>query len=216
MNTDMSSPLQPVSLDLDPHPQKAALLVIDMQKPYFESPPLADEQTRLVARCNELITAFKEKSLPIIYTRTVHGKNKQSWTLNMRKDNQGFAYAGHQDVAFAEGLSYDASSAITINKTRDSAFIATDLEVQLRGREITTFVICGVSTHSCVGLTAAEAYARNYHVILAQDAIASNKKQYHEVFLEMLSDEYQQPRMTNKQIMAFISGEIKKSAHEAS
>lgn len=211
MNKKLVSPLQSNAVDLEPVAQRTGLLVIDMQKPYFALDPLAKQQAGLVDACNRLIALFEKYSLPVFYSRTRHDKQKQTWTLNMLRDEQGFAYADQADVELAEGLNYDPASAVMIHKTRDSAFICTDLESQMKARDVRSLVLCGVSTHSCVGLTAADAYARNYQVILATDAIASDKKRYHDMMLSLLSEEYRQPQLSTREITAFIADGFRSS-----
>lgn len=175
-----------------------------MQVPYFQNSVLEAKKDDLIKQCNTLIELFQRSSLPVFLTRTVHSQDEQTWTLNMRRHQEGFAAAGDDETAFVDGLRYSERTAIIINKTRDSAFIATDFEAQLRRQGVTTLVMCGVSTHSCVGLTAADAYARNFFTLLATDAIASHKEKYHSGMLTMLKDEYNQPTLTTSQVAAFL------------
>lgn len=207
MSTVLSSPLQPFHVDLAPVAKKTALVVIDMQPPYFQDSVLASKKNDLVQQCNELIELFQSQSHPVFLVRTVHSADEQTWTLKMKQFGKGFATAGEEDTIFVEGLDFNRQSVTIINKTRDSAFIATDLEVQLRSQGISTLVICGVSTHSCVGLTAADAYARNFFVLLASDAIASHKPKYHSTVLAMLGEEYSQPVVANQQVQTFLKTE---------
>lgn len=204
MTTILPSPLQPPHTDLIPSPSKAALVVIDMQVPYFQNPVLKRKKNDLVKQCNALIELFQRSSRPVFLTRTVHSRDEQTWTLNMRRHQQGFAAAGDDETAFVGGLQYNEHAAIVINKTRDSAFVATDFEAQLRRQGVTTLVMCGVSTHSCVGLTAADAYARNLFTLFATDAIASHKEKYHSGMLTMLEEEYNQPTLTTSQVATFL------------
>lgn len=213
MQKTLLSPLQPSWVDLNPQASKAALLVIDMQPPYFQDSSLGNQEERLTGACNQLIELFENHSLPVFYTRTVHSSAKETWTLNMRNDEEGFAFAGGDETTFVPGLHVSRSKARIINKTRDSAFVATDFEMQLATERVSTLVVCGVSTHSCVGLTAADAYARNFQVILATDAIASHKPQYHTIILDMLEEEYHQPRWNNQQIEAFLESREAKNTN---
>ena len=106
-------------------------------------------------------------------------------------------------VLIVEGLR--AEGLETVTKTRDSAFFETDLAARLSERDITTIIIAGVSTHSCILMTAADAYARNIQVVLAEDAIASHDESYHQPVLAMMEQEYRQQRLSVDDIVSRFS-----------
>jgi nicotinamidase-related amidase len=101
---------------------------------------------------------------------------------------------------------------VEVIKTRDSAFWDTTLEHQLRTLGISRLIIAGVSTHTCVAQTAADAYAANFRVLLAEDVIASHIMDLHEITLEVLEEEYRQRRATNAQIAKLIARSREASA----
>jgi nicotinamidase-related amidase len=118
----------------------------------------------------------------------------------MKDDAKGYLFDTTEDVEFLEVLDKKESD-ITITKLRDSAFHATILEQVLAEHHVDTVVLAGVSTQTCVGQTAADAYARNLRVVLVDDAIGTHDKTYHQPTLAMLAKEYRQPRMTVTDIM---------------
>lgn len=181
--------------ELTPH---TALLVIDMQNCFFESDNLAQMRAELSNACNELIEKAHQALAPVVMVRTRHREDGSTWTRNMIEDNQGFAFVGDDDSLFIDELTDWAT--LEVIKTRDSAFYATDLEDRLRQANVNRIVICGVSTHSCVALTAADAYARDFEVVLARDAIYSDKPELHKVALDYLHTEYRQVVLANHQI----------------
>jgi nicotinamidase-related amidase len=178
--------------------KNCALLVIDMQNAYFTNKELADRKNELIHRCNELTQAAKAEGIPVFNIYTAHSRSKSTWTLNMLDDRQGYLFAGDDDARTLDGLHLD--NTITVCKTRDSAFCDTTLEQQLRTLGVSRLVLCGVSTHTCVAQTAADAYAANFRTILAADAIASHDPDYHEMSLDMLQKEYRQRRASNDSI----------------
>lgn len=178
---------------------EVALLVIDMQAAYFRNEALDEKKATLAFHCNRLIEAAKKTAVPVLTVVTEHKKNQSTWTLNMLDDEQGYLFSGTEDVAVITEI--DTSGSCQVIKTRDSAFYETNLETKLRDQEITTLILTGVSTHSCVMLTAADAYARNYRVILASEAIASHDPRYHDASLQMLHQEYRQPLMSTDDVI---------------
>lgn len=87
-----------------------------------------------------------------------------------------------------------------IEKTRDSAFHGTTLAERLDDRGIDSIAICGVSTESCIAMTAAEAYARDIHVTLVGDALASVDPEAHDHALDRLVRQYRQTVTTSAAI----------------
>ena len=80
-----------------------------------------------------------------------------------------------------------------VPKTRDSAFYETDLDDLLRREGVESFLLCGVSTESCVVATATEAYARDYAVALVKDATASVRWDLHDQAIDSMREQYRQP-----------------------
>jgi nicotinamidase-related amidase len=180
-----------------------ALIVVDMQNAYFNNDSLAAVKPGLVAACNQLIEAFMSASLPVLLVRTQHKRDRSTWTLNMLDDGRGYLFNDQPDAAYVDGLLTDGT--IEILKTRDSAFHDTNLGAILKKHAIDHIFIAGISTHSCILYTAADAYAENYRVTLAQDAIASHDPTYHDSTLAMLEQEYRQPKLSNDAIRDMIS-----------
>src|SRR3546814_19018744 len=84
----------------------------------------------------------------------------------MLGDDQGFAMeCDHKSQPLAE---LDLDGVTEVVKTRDDAFLGTQLEDLLRAHGIRTLVMVGVSTQSCIAATATHAYAAHLHVVLAR------------------------------------------------
>lgn len=181
---------------------RAALVVIDMQRCFFEAEPLASERERLVAACNELLTAADEAGTPAFTVRTEHHRDRSTWTLNMLEDDRGFAFTGNDDAQYVEGL--ENAAAHEILKTRDSAFLDTPLAAELARLGVETVIVAGVSSHTCVAATAADAYAHDFHVVLAEDAIASHRPELHDVALATLCQEFRLGRMPVVEVAAAL------------
>jgi nicotinamidase-related amidase len=170
-----------------------AVIIIDMQKAYFNSPELQQRQAQLTEACNRLIAYAAEHEIPIFNVRTRHERNKATWTINMLEDGRGFLFDGDEDYELVDGLDLgQAIDATEVIKTRDSAFFDTNLASMLRVLGVRRLILCGVSTHSCVLQTAADAYAANFKISLAVEAIASHVPELHEPALRILRDEYRQ------------------------
>jgi nicotinamidase-related amidase len=182
-----------------------AVLVVDMQNAFFEDPALASQRDGLVQRCNELVRAAVRSNLPVLFVTTQHERDKSTWSLNMLEDNQGFLFSGTDQAKLVPGLDADGLQRMT--KTRDSAFLGTDLVLRLRNLGVDTVVLAGVSTHNCVAQTAADAFAYNFRVIYAADATGTEDSEAAEAVLAVLCREYRQRSLTVEEVVKLLESE---------
>ncbi len=150
----------------------AALLVIDLQRGFFEKPALAGETARVVAGANALMRQAAEREAPVFVFRTVHQRDRSTWTLSMLDDDQGFNFEGTAQADLLAGLAVPAGSHQS-TKIRDSCFHGTDLAQRLRLLGLNRLLLCGVEAENCVALTGREEFANDFVAAFALDAIAS-------------------------------------------
>jgi nicotinamidase-related amidase len=183
-----------------------ALLVIDLQRWFLEvgtAEKLAGVPT-LIARCNELMDFFRGKRLPIVHVLTVHKADGSTRDLWMKRHDRSAMVEGTTDAEeHPEVHTFDTD--VVITKTRHSAFIRTELECILRKMHVDSVVLVGFSTNACVGLTAIEAYERDFDVILAQDAILGCDQCRGESMLRVLHNEFAFDPLPSRKIMEEIS-----------
>lgn len=173
-----------------PPSARVALLLVDLQNAYFESPALAEQKEQLIARANELVRAARESGRPVVLVRTVHAPDRSTWTINMLQDDEGFAFPGTAQASYVDGL--DTAGAHDLAKTRDDAFHRTRLNELLTELGVTHLLVGGVSTHSCVAETAMAAFAHDLHVAIAGDVVASENPPLADAMLEFLTGELRQ------------------------
>ncbi|MDB5187219.1 MAG: cysteine hydrolase [Candidatus Saccharibacteria bacterium] len=181
---------------------KFALLIVDLQNAYFNNDALRDQQSKLLEKTNELIAMAHAYSMPIFNIKTEHQKDIATWTLNMIDDDSGYLFAGDDDAQNIDGL--QTQDSIEVIKTRDSAFYGTTLPIMLKNHSVDTMILCGVSTHTCIFQTASDAYAANFRIILAIDAIATHDPKYHQNALTILETEYRQRSMNLEKLKDYI------------
>lgn len=181
-----------------------AVLIIDMQKAFFEDEALGRQEKRLVEACNALMSEAHESGVPVYVIRTEHQRDKSTWTVSMLDDDQGFLFTGTEQAEPVDGLHLDGLPELV--KTRDSAFFGTDLLQRLRNLAVDQVVLAGVSTHNCVAQTGADAYANNLRVVYAKDAIGSTNDEYAHDVLNVLMDEYRQKAMGQAELRDLFSG----------
>lgn len=153
-------------LDLRP-----ALLVIDVQNIWM--PRMSEEdRTSAPQRVNDAISLFRELGHPVI--RVYHSDPK-------RGPEPG-----------TEPFEFPASIAVTeddlrIIKAKPSAFTETDLEQILRGQELNTVFLCGLSATGCVLATYFGAKDRGFLAAMVEGALLSHNSSYTKVIEDICS-----------------------------
>jgi ureidoacrylate peracid hydrolase len=74
-----------------------------------------------------------------------------------------------------------------ITKHRYSLFAGNRLGEDLKARGIDTLVLCGLTTECCVASTAWDAFERDFHVVVAADAVAAYQPALHQTTLAALA-----------------------------
>jgi nicotinamidase-related amidase len=179
-----------------------AVLIIDMQNAFFEDPALGAQRDGLTAACNALMNAAAAAKGRSLLVKTEHESDKSTWTLNMLDDDQGFIFRGTEQADFVPGLLTDDVPQLV--KTRDSAFVGTDLLLRLRNWDVDTIILAGVSTHNCVAQTGADAFAHNFRVIYASDATGSEDAEAADATQAILSREYRQRILSVSRIQELL------------
>jgi nicotinamidase-related amidase len=183
------------------------VVMIDLQVDFFNDPELERCRGDLVAACNRLVDAAIERGLTVIEVRTVHAADQSTWALNMRDDGAGMTIAGTAGAEPVEGLRHAGTTEEIelITKTRDNAFYGTALHERLQSRGVSAFLLCGVSTESCIAATATEAYARDFRVGIVLDATASVRWELHDHAIASLRDQYRQPALYAQEAIAAMA-----------
>ena len=166
-----------------------------MQVDFFNDPELERCRGDLVAACNTVIDGALERGLPVIEVRTLHAPDHSTWALNMVDDGEGMTEEGTPGAEAVDGLRHAGTTAgvTLVAKTRDSAFHDTELSDLLEEKDVESFLLCGVSTESCIAATATEGYARDFAVALVADATASVRWDLHEQTIDSMREQYRQP-----------------------
>ena len=142
------------------------------------------EQT-VVPNVARLAQAFRRVGAPVVYTRcaSLRGDGSdQTWR------HRSFGLVCTLDSKDAEILGEIApqDGDIVLNKTGSSVFNSTNAEHLLRNLGITTLVVTGIFTNSCVEGTTRDAGDLDFRVLLAEDACAAMSARGHRNALEYL------------------------------
>lgn len=113
-------------------------------------------------------TRARAAKIPVIYVNDNFGQ----WRSDFR---QLLDRCLHDDVAgepVARLLAPDSEDYFVLKPT-NSGFFATPLEALLELMGVRTLIVTGLATHQCILFTAADAYVRNYELIIPRDCVAA-------------------------------------------
>jgi ureidoacrylate peracid hydrolase len=114
-----------------------------------------------------------------------HLSDGAAWLAQRRRApyaNESIALEGSEGAEFIEELR-PVQGEVVVHKHRYSAFTGTNLDVILRGREVRTCVVAGVSTNVCVESTFRAAFELGYYVVVPRNATASWSRELGEAAL---------------------------------
>jgi nicotinamidase-related amidase len=168
--------------ELDP---ASALILVDLQKA-IAAFPAVHPVGEVVANAARLAVAFRAHGLPVVLV-TVAGR-----APGRTEQARAMAAAGIAPPApSADGMDPFEELAptdgdIRVVKRTWGAFTGTDLDEQLRARDVTQVVIVGIATSMGVESTARQAHELGYHVTLATDAMTDRAPQTHDHRVDVL------------------------------
>ncbi len=166
-----------------------ALVIIDIQQWFFRTQERLQKLPKLLEQVNILAHAAAMVGRPVILVRTVHARDKSTWTLAMRRANTAVLIDGTPDMKDVDGLELPVVMT-TVTKTRHSAFIRTEFERTLREAGVTSLLLAGAFIDKCVGLTAIEAVERDFSVRIAREAAVSANEAQGEAMLRFINTEF--------------------------
>ncbi|MGE5676638.1 MAG: isochorismatase family protein [Pseudomonadota bacterium] len=136
---------------------KAALLIIDVQKGLFRRKNWVYNEDILLGNINMLIEKSRDRSIPVIFIRHTNTsflqENSDSWqihpTLRAKVDDYYF------------------------NKEHSSIFDEKNIVDKLREMSLQTLIVTGLVTHGCVKAACIGGIQAGYDVVLVSDGHSS-------------------------------------------
>lgn len=180
-------------------PARSALCIIDIQFDFASPDGLMagygvdmGDVPGAIANTEKLIAAAREAGVPVIFVglETRPETDSPVWSERMRRregdpdSESNVCRAGTPGVAFYGPQPQPGD--VVVMKPKYSAFYETDFAEQLSALGVDTLVVCGLTTECCVDCTVRDAFHRDFHVIIAEDACAAYGEDVHAAALKML------------------------------
>ncbi len=200
--TTLSIEAEPYAFTLEP--ERAALLIIDMQRDFIEpggfGAMLGNDVERLreaIEPNRRLLAAWRAAGHFAIHTREGHRSDLADLPPAKRARGRGKISIGDEGpmgrILIRGEPGHDIIAELkpapgepVIDKPGKGAFFATDLQAILQHRGITQLVVTGVTTEVCVNTTVREANDRGYECLVVSDCCGSYFPEFHEAALKMI------------------------------
>ncbi|MDT9685432.1 isochorismatase family protein [Streptomyces sp. TRM76323] len=170
--------------DWTPDPDRAALVVHDMQR-FFLRPVPDALRSQLVHNAALLRKRAAGLGVPVAYTAQPGGMTPQERGLLRDFWGPGMRTAPEDREVVPELAPAEGDWRLT--KWRYSAFFRSDLLQRLRAAGRDQLVLCGVYAHIGVLATAIDAFSHDIQVFLAADAVADFSPGQHRLALEYVA-----------------------------
>jgi nicotinamidase-related amidase len=174
---------------------KPAVVIIDMLNDFVTGKLEVKRTKYIIPNLKRLVEAAHDSGVPVIYSNDAHYPQDvevtRKWGNHAIKGTKGAEVIPELEPAKEDYV---------VEKRTYSGFFETGLDSLLRnlymGEGAKTVILGGLHTHMCVRHTAADAFFRGYHIIVAEDGVEAFTKKDHEEGLKYLENVY------NAKIMA--------------
>jgi nicotinamidase-related amidase len=155
-------------------PRYTALVAIDLQNWTLGMPLTPHPAAQVTSNSVQLAEAIRSSGGLVILTRAAFSPGYADMLRRPVDIELKIPPGGIPEQGLAFHPSLDAiSQPLIITKRQWSAFHGTELDLQLRRREIRNVVVTGIMTNFGVESTARDAWQSNYAVVVAEDACSS-------------------------------------------
>ena len=196
-------PAKPYDFELQP--DKAALLIIDMQRDFIEpggfGAMLGNDVTQLeptIKPLKALLAAARAAGMLVMHTREGHKPDLSDLHETKRTRGRGTTTIGDEGpmgrilIIGEPGQDiipdlYPIAGEPVIDKPGKGAFYATELAYLVAQHGLTQLIVCGVTTEVCVHTTVREANDRGIDCLVLSDCTGSYFPEFHETALRMIS-----------------------------
>jgi ureidoacrylate peracid hydrolase len=188
-----------VRLDELVRPQRAALVIVDMQNDFCHpegAEAVIGADVRMVGEMAPRLLSFlaeaRSVGTRIILVRTHHSPwtNSNVWEARgggrHTRSEVRVCLPGTWGAEFYAGFEprqsadwQPARSDYVVTKHRYSAFVDTDLDLVLRAQRIDTLLLAGTASNGCVEATAYMGFMRDYGIVFLSDCTAASSAAKH-------------------------------------
>jgi nicotinamidase-related amidase len=186
-------------------PATTALLLIDLQRDFLEPGGFGELLgndvgllARVVAPTAVVLAAARAAGMLVVHTREGHrpdlsdcppaklARGRLATGIGSDGPRGRILIRGEEGHDIVDEVAPIEGEAV-LDKPGKGSFHATDLELILRNRGVTSLLVTGVTTEVCVHTTVREANDRGFECLVLADCVGSYFPEFHEVGLRMIA-----------------------------
>ena len=137
---------------------KSAVVIIDVQRGYFDAEPRPADADAVIARINALTSRARQAGVPVVFVQ--HEAQFEFGSPGWELERQLQVGPGDHKI----------------RKATPDSFLRTELAELLSTLGATHLIVCGYATEGCVDTTIRRAAALGYEVTIAGDAHTTDDK----------------------------------------
>lgn len=171
--------------------QKPAVIVVDFIAGFTDTTsPLAGDLDSPLTETIRVLSAAREKDVPVIFTTVAYDPSMKDAGLFVRKvPSLKWLIEGSKWVELDERLGRREGE-VLITKKYASSFFGTGLASQLTSQGVDTLIITGCTTSGCIRATAVDALQNGFHAIVPREAVGDRAELPHEASLFDIDAKY--------------------------
>ena len=168
-----------------------AVLVVDFSRGFTDPEcTMGSDLTREVEATRRVLSAAREKGIPVVFTTIGFESNLKDGSLWLQKA-PGLAelQIGGKWVEIDPRLERREDEVVILKKGA-SAFFGTNLPSVLVSQNVDTIVLCGATTSGCIRATAVDLLQYGYPTLVARECVGDRARGPHEANLVDIQAKY--------------------------
>jgi maleamate amidohydrolase len=171
--------------------QRPVLLVVDFVNGFADPQLLGGGNIRdAIAATVPLLCFFRERKLPVIFTRIVYAEDGSDAGIWCEKAPRLRLLTESADASQVVSELAPRAGELVVRKTQASAFFGTHLGSVLTSKGADTLVVAGCTTSGCVRASVVDAMSMNFRTVVATDAVGDRSLGPHEANLFDMGQKY--------------------------
>lgn len=171
--------------------RRPAVIVVDFIVGFTdESSPLASDLAQELTATSELLTAARDRSLPVFFTTTAYdAEMSEAGLFPLKVPSLRTLIRGSRWVEIDPRLNRHPAERL-IEKCYASAFFGTPLADELQAAEVDTLIVTGCTTSGCVRATVVDALQHGFRAIVPKECVGDRSPEQHAANLVDIDGKY--------------------------
>jgi len=171
--------------------QRTALVIVDFVNGFIDPDIFGGGNTLDAAEATvPLLNAFRERRLPIVFTRIVYADDGSDAGVWCEKAPRLRELTEANPASQVIDILKPRDGEIVIRKTQPSAFFDTNLGSLLRSQSVDAVAVAGATTSGCVRATVVDAISANFRPTVISDCVGDRAQGPHEANLFDMQQKY--------------------------